>query len=359
MLETNGLSKSFDGQRILQPTKFDAQKGEFVSVLGPSGCGKTTLLRLIAGLETPDSGRICLDGEDITHTPSHLRDVHTVFQKYALFPHMNVFDNVAYGPRCAKQGEAEIKKSVLELLSMVGLENYENREVQRLSGGEQQRVALIRALINQPKLILLDEPMAALDAKLRLQLQSELVAIQRKFKTTFIYVTHDQQEALNMSDRVAIMNKGNIEQIGTPLEVYEYPKNYFVANFVGTIHCLDASVIRSEGVSLTLKIEGMGEVLCESKIGETSGEGRMCVRPEKLSLTTRKVAQKNSIPATVKNQTYLGTHTLTEVVLTNGAHLTVFQQNSERKSRKEILVGDQVFVSWSKEHCHFFGEPTL
>jgi len=357
MLKLTGVSKSFDQRQVVQPLDLEALPGEFVSLLGPSGCGKTTLLRLIAGLETADSGQIVLDKQDLTYTPSHERDVHTVFQKYALFPHLNVFDNVAFGPRVQGLPEVETKKRVAELLEIVGLNEYAKRPVNRLSGGEQQRVALIRALINRPKLVLLDEPMAALDAKLKLQLQSELIQLQKKFGITFIYVTHDQQEALNMSDRVAIMNQGRIEQVGTPLEVYEFPKTFFVANFVGTLHTLPGQLIDKNGSVLKIKIEDLGEFLCD--IGEqpaATASGQIGLRPEKLKLLTRRPTQSqdNILTGRVANITYLGTHTQTEITLKNGFKVSTFQQNSDRKRKKEVQVGDEVYLAWSPVHSHYF-----
>jgi spermidine/putrescine transport system ATP-binding protein len=358
MLKMTGVSKSFDGRQVLFPLDFDANAGEFVSLLGPSGCGKTTLLRLIAGLETADSGQTYLDKEDITHKPSHLRDVHTVFQKYALFPHLNVFDNVAFGPRVQGVPESETKKRVMEHLEIVGLKDYAKRPITKLSGGEQQRVALIRALINRPKLVLLDEPMAALDAKLKLQLQSELVQLQKKFGITFVYVTHDQQEALNMSDRVAIMNKGRIDQMGSPMEVYEFPKTFFVANFVGTIHCLPGKLSQQNGNSLKINVDELGEFSCESSETPGTASGKLCLRPEKLKLMTRRptATSENLLSGRVSTIAYLGTHTQTEVTLKNGLKVSTFQQNAERKRRKEVQVGDEVYLSWSPAHSHFFSD---
>ncbi len=356
MLKVTGVSKTFDGRSVISPLDFDAHAGEFVSLLGPSGCGKTTLLRLVAGLEIPDTGKIFLADQEITQTPSHLRSVHTVFQKYALFPHLNVFDNVAFGPRCQKLAEAEVRTRVEDLLEMVGLKDYAKRPVNKLSGGEQQRVALIRALINRPKLVLLDEPMAALDAKLKLQLQSELVVLQKKFGITFVYVTHDQQEALNMSDRVAIMNQGKIEQMGTPLEVYEFPKTFFVANFVGTIHALPGRVTHRNGSSFQVDIDSLGEFKCEGSDYSGGDHGRLCLRPEKLKLQTKRPTntQENFIEGVISTITYLGTHTQTEVKLKNGLKMSAFQQNSERTKRRDVKVGDSVFVSWLPTHSHYF-----
>ena len=264
MLEVIGVSKKFSGKTALRETHLTVGDGEFLSILGPSGCGKTTLLRLIAGLEWPDEGALKLNGQDITRVVPHKRNVHTVFQRYALFPHMSVYDNVAFGLRCKKVDEKEIKKRVEDGLELANLKSQGHRSVTTLSGGEQQRVALIRALVNTPKLLLLDEPLGALDLKLRLQLQQELVAIQKRVRTTFVFVTHDQQEALNMSDRVAVMNSGRIEQLGTPNEIYEFPRSYFVASFVGGINRLDGTLRNDEAGRYFVEVENFRKFICRT-----------------------------------------------------------------------------------------------
>ena len=235
---------------------FAIQKGEFFSLLGPSGCGKTTLLRMIAGFETPTSGAVFLDGKDITHQPPYKRDVNLVFQNYALFPHMSVQQNIAYGLKMKKFPKAQIAEAVKDVIDMVKLTGLEGRKITQLSGGQQQRVALARALVNHPSVLLLDEPLGALDKKLREQMQIELVNLQEKVKITFIYVTHDQEEALTMSDRIAVMNVGRIEQIGTPKSIYEFPATRFVADFIGTSNFLTGTYQESRNGLKRIAIPG-------------------------------------------------------------------------------------------------------
>lgn len=234
-----GVSKAFDGEKVLDNVCLDIHDKEFITLLGPSGCGKTTTLRIIGGFETPDAGEVYFDGKKINDLPPYKRLVNTVFQKYALFPHLNVYENVAFGLRLKKLPEAEIKTRVQEMLAMVNLKGFEHRHVTTLSGGQQQRVAIARALVNQPRVLLLDEPLGALDLKLRKDMQNELKKIQRKTGITFIYVTHDQEEALSMSDTVVVMAEGRIQQIGTPVDIYNEPVNAFVADFIGESNILD------------------------------------------------------------------------------------------------------------------------
>ncbi len=239
LIRLHGVSKAFDGETVLDNISLDIHDKEFVTLLGPSGCGKTTTLRIIGGFETADSGEVFFDGKEISHVPPYQRLVNTVFQKYALFPHLNVFENVAFGLRLKKLPEAEIREKVHEMLDMVKLKGFERRRVTTLSGGQQQRVAIARALVNHPRVLLLDEPLGALDLKLRKDMQSELKAIQRKTGITFIYVTHDQEEALSMSDVVVVMSGGHIQQIGSPVDIYNEPENAFVADFIGESNILD------------------------------------------------------------------------------------------------------------------------
>lgn len=234
-----GVSKAFDGETVLDNVSLDIHDKEFITLLGPSGCGKTTTLRIIGGFETPDAGEVYFDGKKINDLPPYKRLVNTVFQKYALFPHLNVYENVAFGLRLKKLPEAEIKTRVQEMLALVNLKGFEHRHVTTLSGGQQQRVAIARALVNQPRVLLLDEPLGALDLKLRKDMQNELKKIQRKTGITFIYVTHDQEEALSMSDTVVVMAEGRIQQIGTPVDIYNEPVNAFVADFIGESNILD------------------------------------------------------------------------------------------------------------------------
>ena len=249
IITVNHVSKQFeDGKFALSDVSLSVKKGEFVTILGPSGCGKTTLLRCIAGFQVASSGDILLNGEDVTQTPPHKRPVNTVFQKYALFPHLNVFDNVAFGLKLKKIDKAVMDKRVKQALKTVGMTDYEYRDVDSLSGGQQQRVAIARAIVNQPEVLLLDEPLAALDLKMRKDMQLELKEMHRKLGITFIYVTHDQEEALTLSDRVVVMNEGKIQQIGTPMDIYNEPVNCFVADFIGESNILSGTMIRDKRV---------------------------------------------------------------------------------------------------------------
>lgn len=362
MLEVIGVSKKFSATKtVVDDVSLTVAAGEFVSILGPSGCGKTTLLRLIAGLEFPDSGSLRLNGQDITHLEPHRRNVHTVFQRYALFPHMNIFDNIAFGLRCKKVAEKDIKLRVEEMLELANLKGQGGRLVTSLSGGEQQRVALVRALANMPNLLLLDEPLGALDLKLRLQLQQELVAIQKRVKTTFVFVTHDQQEALNMSDRVAVMNKGKIVQLGTPNEIYEFPKCFFVASFVGGINSLKGT-LREESGKFLCDVDGLGLYFVEPPNDQKiSGSlGAVCLRPEKLTIFSRRpTTMENVAEGNIRALTYLGTHTQFEVTLKNGNNVTVFQQNTQKLAKKVFQAGDRIHLGWQTVQSHYFPENQL
>ena len=243
IISLSNISVSFDGEPVLKNFNLSIRDGEFVTLLGPSGCGKTTALRTIAGFIKPDSGDVFFEGKKITDVPPHKRNVNTIFQKYALFPHLNVYDNIAFGMRLKKKSEDEIKKTVTEMLHMVNLNGMAHRGVGQLSGGQQQRIAIARALANEPKVLLLDEPLSALDLKLRKDMQSELKKIQQAVGITFVFVTHDQEEALSMSDTVVVMDKGDIQQIGTPIDIYNEPKNAFVADFIGESNILDGLMI--------------------------------------------------------------------------------------------------------------------
>ena len=248
LIRLQGISKAFDGETILDNISLDIHDKEFVTLLGPSGCGKTTTLRIIGGFETADSGEVFFDGKEISQVPPHRRLINTVFQKYALFPHLNVYENVAFGLRLKKTPEAEIKTKVQEMLALVNLKGFERRHVNTLSGGQQQRVAIARALINHPRVLLLDEPLGALDLKLRKDMQTELKKIKRQTGITFIYVTHDQEEALSMSDVVVVMSGGHIQQIGSPVDIYNEPVNAFVADFIGESNIVDGIMLADNRV---------------------------------------------------------------------------------------------------------------
>ncbi len=251
ILQLIDIEKHFDGEEVLKKVNLTVYEGEFISFLGPSGSGKTTILKTIAGLITPDSGQVLIQGQDVTTLPAEKRNVNTVFQSYALFPHMNVAENVGYGLKIRKISKSVIKDKVADMLNRVGLSNFENRQVQSLSGGEKQRVALARALILNPKIILLDEPLSALDVQLRRKMQIELKTLQKKLGITFIYITHDQEEAINMSDRIIVMNKGEFHQIGTPEEIYNTPKTTFVAKFVNNANVLPCTIYKNDTIEDT------------------------------------------------------------------------------------------------------------
>ena len=283
-LELKNIKKSFSKDEVvLKEISLSIDKGEFITLLGSSGCGKTTTLRIIAGLETPDSGQVFLEGKDVTSLAPEARDVNTVFQNYALFPHMTVADNIGYGLKLKKIPKAEIKKRVSEMLELVQLPGYEKRKPSELSGGQRQRVAIARSLVNNPKVLLLDEPLGALDLQLRRAMQLELKKLQKKLGITFIYITHDQEEAINMSDRIAVMNQGTFEQIGTPDEIYNHPKTSYVATFVGNANILKGTVEASEGDEFRVSLAGgTVAVAAEGRTIMPGTQVTMAVRSENL-----------------------------------------------------------------------------
>jgi spermidine/putrescine transport system ATP-binding protein len=340
-----------DGVQAVRKVDLAMGAGEFFSLLGPSGCGKTTTLRMIAGFEEPSRGRILLYGADMVGVPPYKRDVNMVFQSYALFPHMNVYDNIAFGLRRKKRTGREIDVAVRQLLEIVRLEGMERRRPNELSGGQQQRVALARALVNGPRALLLDEPLAALDLKLRQAMQVELKRIQREIGITFVFVTHDQNEALTLSDRLVVMNEGLIEQLGSPREVYERPATRFVAGFIGTSNILTGPVERvADGTALVAVGGGRVLVLAESlKAGETVD---LTVRPEKVTLhaagDSAPSPDRSQVPGTVTDVTYLGTSTNVTVRCEDGSELMVFRQNTGPSL--DVALGDVVTLSWAREH---------
>ena len=300
IVELRGVSKSFDGELVLDHIDLDIYDNEFLTLLGPSGCGKTTTLRIIGGFETADEGEVIFMGEEIGGVPPHKRNVNTVFQRYALFPHLNVFENVAFPLREKKLPKAEIEERVNEMLSLVALKGFEKRSVTSLSGGQQQRVAIARALVGRPKVLLLDEPLAALDLKLRKDMQQELKNIQKATGITFIFVTHDQEEALSMSDTVVVMSEGRIQQIGTPIDIYNEPKNAFVADFIGESNILDGVMLRDRRVSFS------GHVFdCVDAGFELKEPVDVVIRPEDVDIVP---ADKGMLRGVVTSVTFLGVH---------------------------------------------------
>ena len=301
LIDLMGVSKTFDGEtEALKPINLYIRKKEFITLLGPSGCGKTTTLRLIAGFETPTTGQILFEGKDITDVPPYKRRVNTVFQKYALFTHMNVYENIAFGLRLKKRPQAEVDQKVTELLHLVGLDGFGKRTVDKLSGGQQQRVAIARALANEPEVLLLDEPLGALDLKLRKEMQVELKNMQQRLGITFIYVTHDQEEALSMSDTIVVMKDGFIQQIGTPTDVYNEPKNAFVADFIGESNIMRGTMIRDELV----EFEGRQFPCVDKGFGENMPVD-VVVRPEDVKLTEPADGQVSGV---VQSVVFKGVH---------------------------------------------------
>ena len=297
-----GLSKSFDGVQVIKNINLKIETGEFFSILGPSGCGKTTLLRILAGFIQPDSGTVYLGNEEITNLPPNLRATNTIFQKYALFPHLTVYENIAFPLRMKKKDNDYIDKEVKKMLKMIDLEEHANKKPNLLSGGQQQRVSIARALVNKPEVLLLDEPLSALDAKLRQNLLIELDNIHDEVGITFIFITHDQTEALSISDRIAIMNKGNVLQVGTPAEVYECPADMFVADFIGENNFIEGEVIKIQNdLVATLKHEKLGEIHFEMDKPVSIGDRvKVSIRPEKIKVTKNFPKTRNGIYNIIK-----------------------------------------------------------
>ena len=323
LIQFQNIIKEFDGQLVLKGINLDIYENEFVTLLGPSGCGKTTLLRILGGFLEPNQGRVIFDDKDITDLPAYKRDLNTVFQKYALFPHMNVYDNIAFGLRIKKEPEDIIAQKVARMLKLVGLEDYGKRGVNEMSGGQQQRVAIARALVNEPKVLLLDEPLGALDLKLRKEMQHELKKIQREVGITFIYVTHDQEEALTMSDKIVVMKAGEIQQIGTPTDIYNEPVNRYVANFIGESNIVDGIMLEDY------------KVMFEDKTFECVDAGfsknenvEVVIRPEDLEIVA---PRSGNLKGIVKSVLFKGVHYETIVETKSGTEITVKMNVSDDK----------------------------
>jgi spermidine/putrescine transport system ATP-binding protein len=354
------VSKHFGDLVAVRDLGLDIGSGEFFTMLGPSGCGKTTTLRMIAGFEQPTAGRVLIDGTDVAGLPSYKRPTNTVFQSYALFPHLSVRENVAFGLRRKKFSKSEIADRVESELERVGLASEINRKPNQLSGGQQQRVALARALVNMPKVLLLDEPLGALDLKLRKGLQLELKKIQRDVGITFVYVTHDQEEALTMSDRIAVMSNGVVEQVDSPENVYERPRTTFVAGFIGVSNLMPGTVSSASGDHGTVRLDSGPEV--ETRVdGIASGERcHAVVRPEKLRIQHTTETASDGMPSVegvVESSVYLGTSTQIVVRLPDGVAMTVLVPNASEAERARLPGGGaQVRLSWAPEHIHVVRE---
>ena len=333
----------FDDEVILDRLNLYINDKEFLTLLGPSGCGKTTTLRIIGGFQKPTSGDVFFDGKRINDVPPHKRKVNTVFQKYALFTHMNIFENVAFGLRIAKVPEADLTRRVEEALELVNLPGYGKRGVDSLSGGQQQRVAIARAIVNRPQVLLLDEPLGALDLKLRKDMQVELKNIQREVGITFVYVTHDQEEALTMSDRIAVMNAGVIEQLGTPMEIYDHPLTRFVAGFIGESNIFDGTVTAVEGDLLRVDTPA-GKLLTRGSGFAVGEEMHVSIRPEYLEAGERS-ADGFDLPARIKDFTYMGTVVKTALDMADGTELKLSRFEQDANAHE----GDKVYLSWRPE----------
>ena len=348
IIELRGVDKSFEDTRALEGIDLSISNGEFLTLLGPSGCGKTTILRILSGFETPDQGDVSIGGQRMNDVPPERRQVNTVFQNYALFPHMTVRDNVAFGLRMQSCPKGEIEGRVLEALRMVHLEQYADRRPHQLSGGQQQRVAIARAVVNKPRLLLLDESLSALDYKLRKQMQNELKALQRKLGITFVFVTHDQEEALTMSDRIVVMRDGKIEQDGTPREIYEEPKNLFVASFIGEINIFDATVIeRLDEQRVRARVEGRECNITVNFAVEAGQRLHVLLRPEDLRVDEiHHNSDADGLIGYVRERNYKGMTLESVVELENGKMVMVSEFFNEDDPDFDHSLDQKMSINW-------------
>lgn len=361
-VELKEISKVYKGQNnrdflAVDNVNLQIAEGEFFSLLGPSGCGKTTLLRSIAGFDVPTSGEIFIHGQPMRDRPPFDRPVNTVFQNYALFPHLTVAENVAFGLQMDKVATSEIKTRVGDALALVRLNGLENRRPRQLSGGQQQRVALARALVKRPEVLLFDEPLGALDLKLRKEMQFELKSMQRQVRITFIYVTHDQEEALTMSDRIAVMNGGKVLQVGTPSEIYENPRSRFVADFIGETNFLSGKVMDSEGDRVQILVDEALPISVQHDAPITRDRYvTLAVRPEKIMLYPADIDKEHCIPARIEDVIYLGTDTRFVVRLTPSSTLVVRRQNLQQERFNTSVIGQMVKVKLAPENIRILLE---
>lgn len=349
LLELRKITKRFGTLEAVKEVTLEIEAGEFFTLLGPSGCGKTTILRMIAGFDAPDEGELFLDGKALAGIPPEKRPVHTVFQSYALFPHLTVAGNIAFPLEMIGKPEDEIRRRVMETLELVHLEDKGGAFPHELSGGQKQRVALARGLVNKPRVLLLDEPLGALDAKLRERMQGELVALQREVGVTFVFVTHAQQEALALSHRIAVMNEGRVEQVDVPEALYSSPKNRFVADFIGNINLLDCLVAESSPHGLRLDVAGLGEVAAPTHAGIPAGtQGVLALRPEYLRVgpASAPPVLKNHFLGTVGEYLFLGDETVYKILLDNGMTLEALVANAAPGRARFHEIGDRVLVEW-------------
>jgi spermidine/putrescine transport system ATP-binding protein len=360
MLELKDLSKSYGQVRAVNEVSLTIGKGEFFCLLGPSGCGKTTILRMIAGFEKASAGKILIEGEDITGVPPNRRDINTVFQNYALFPNFDVAGNIAYGLKIKKVPGKELEERVDSVMRLVGLTGFNKRMPSNLSGGQQQRVALARALINQPKVLLLDEPLSALDKKIAEQTRNELSELQKKVGITFVFVTHNQTEALAMADRIAVMKDGVIEHCDEPKQIYERPHTHFVANFIGNMNFLEGRLCESNDHTCTIDIPSLGQiVLSQQNEKKVHSKVIFCIRPERIRISLLEPATyENGFTGIVRQKIYLGEFTRVTVELSNSTEISVMVQNYLLQLSFEFYdIGEQVYVNWSKTSGEVINVP--
>jgi spermidine/putrescine transport system ATP-binding protein len=352
-----GVSKRFGTHAAVDDVTLEIGESEFFSLLGPSGCGKTTTLRMVAGFELPDTGRIVLKGNDVTNVPANRRPVNMVFQQYALFPHMSVYDNVAFGLKVKHVPRSEHRERVAEMLRVVSLEGLDRRRARQLSGGQQQRVALARALVNRPAALLLDEPLGALDVKLRKQMQLELKRIQNTLGATFVYVTHDQEEALAMSDRIAVMNGGRVEQTGSPRDIYEHPSTAFVADFIGSLNALDLRIDELVGENAVMRLGEDERIVVPVGTGHRPGETvRVAVRPERVEIEAAGnplLDGGSRLEGTIAEVVFLGMYTQFHVDTRAGA---LVSHRLADESLEPLEPGSRVALSWELEQASLLGE---
>lgn len=353
IVRIENVTKTFGSTYAVDDVSLTIQRGEFFSLLGASGCGKTTLLRMLGGFETPTSGRIYIDGQDVTHVPPYLRPINMMFQSYALFPHMNVAQNIAYGLKQERMPDVVIRERVAEMLALVQIEKLATRKPHQLSGGQRQRVALARALAKHPKILLLDEPLGALDKKLRERTQFELVNIQERLGITFITVTHDQEEAMTMSSRIALMNEGRIEQVDAPRRIYEFPTSRYAANFIGTVNLFNGYVVSHENDMVLIHSDEAGAdlIVHHSQLLTPDMEVTVAVRPEKITVRDHFIDEPNSLNGVIKEIAYLGDVSIYHVELVTGKRVLFTQPNVLALAEQPLTWEQEVSLTWSAYSC--------